>query len=145
MYRLLALLFWLLLSTVLQAAVFKCISPSGQHSYQDHPCPADHVAHTLKRGYFSQISREPYQRDVVKLQQGRPTGPDWQLQREQRKTQQLRQHQLQQALKTCKQLRSRQLKLQGQLQRSRSALQTQRLQERLASQQQALQDAGCIP
>lgn len=145
MYRLLSLLLWLPLSTVLQAAVFKCVSPSGQHSYQDHPCPADHVTHTLERGYFSQISREPYQREAVKLQKGQPAGQDWQLQREQRKTQQLRQRQLQQALKTCKQLRSRQHKLLGQLQHRRSALQTQRLQERLASQQLALQDAGCIP
>ena len=145
MYRLLALLFWLPLSTVLQAAVFKCISPAGQHSYQDHPCPADHVAHTLQRGYFSQISREPYQLDVVKLQQKQPTWQERQLQREQRKTQQLHQRQLRQTQKACKQLRSRQHKLQERLQHSRSALQTQRLQERLASQQQALQDADCIP
>ncbi|WP_159879606.1 hypothetical protein [Aquitalea denitrificans] len=139
--RLISLLCGLSLSTVLQAAVFKCISPSGQHSYQDHPCPADHVAHTLKRGYFSQISREPYQLDIVKLQQKQPTWQERQLQREQHKTQ----RQLQQALKICNQLRSRQHKLQGQLQRSRSARQTLRLQERLASQQQALQDAACIP
>lgn len=145
MYRLLFLLFGLQLSTLLQAAVFKCISPSGQHSYQDQPCPADHVAHTLKRGYFSQISREPYQLDTVKLQPKQPSSLERQLQREQRQTQQLHQRKLQQALKTCKQLRSRQHKLQGQLQHSRSALQTQRLQERLASQQQALQDAACTP
>ena len=60
---------WLLLPLMLHAGVFKCVSPAGQHSYQDHPCPADHVSHVLKSGYFSQISREPYQVHALKQQQ----------------------------------------------------------------------------
>jgi len=143
MYRLLLLLFWLPLPTVLQGAVFKCISPTGQHSYQDQPCPADHAAQTLNGGYFSQISREPYQIDTFKQQQQQQVRQDVVRQQEQRKAQQLRQRQVLQTLKSCMRLRSRQHTLTRQLASSRSAVQTQRLQERLASQQHALQDAGC--
>jgi hypothetical protein len=63
------LLLWLPLSTVLQAAVFKCLRPSGStvsgpslSGGSSGPYPA--------AGYFSQISREPYQREAVKLQKG---------------------------------------------------------------------------
>ncbi|BBF83726.1 hypothetical protein DLM_0038 [Aquitalea magnusonii] len=142
MSRFAILLLWLL-PTALQAAVFKCISPDGHHSYQDQPCPLGHATHTLQASYFSQVSRESYPQQPLSRQQ--QVQHDKRLQQLQRKEQQLRIRQRQLALKNCQRLQRRQQVLHAQLLASRSARQTQRLQARLVSQQQALQDAACIP
>jgi len=108
--------FWLLLPAVLHAAVFKCISPGGQHSYQDQPCPADHAAHAMRGSYFSLISREPYQIHADKQQQQQQARQDAVRQQEQGKARKLQQRQRQQKQKNCTQLRNRQRQLAGQLQ-----------------------------
>lgn len=139
----LSLLILLLLPTALFASVYKCVSPAGQHSYQDHPCPPGHAASTLQGAYFSQISRAPYQLRDLQQHQQRQAQLDKQLQLAQRQQQQLRQRQWRQKLHTCQRLRKTQQQLQQQLQQPRSPQQTLRLQQRLASQEKALQDAAC--
>ncbi|PXX44409.1 MULTISPECIES: DUF4124 domain-containing protein [Aquitalea] len=143
MSRVLVLLCGLLLPAGLAAAVFKCIGPQGQHSYQDHPCPADHVAHTLHGGSFSLVTREPYQLRALQDSRQQTARQAGTLQQEQAKAQQLRQRQLVQQRKHCSRLHNRHHTLQRQLSRSRSALQTQRLQSRLASLSKDLHDAAC--
>jgi hypothetical protein len=143
MLRLLPLLFCLLVPAVLQAAVFKCIGPQGQHSYQDHPCPADHRSHTLQGGSFSLVTREPYQLRELQDSRQQTVKQAKAMQQEQAKSLQLRQRQAMQQRKQCTRLQARQQKLQRQLSHSRSALQTQRLQSRLASMANDLHDAAC--
>lgn len=143
MYRLLPLLVCLMTPLVLQAAVFKCISPAGQHSYQDQPCPADHAAHTLHGGSFSLVTREPYQLRELQDSRQQSARQAKTMQQEQAKALQLRQRQRLQQRKQCTRLQTRQRTLQRQLSLSRSPSQTQRLQSRLASMANDLHDAAC--
>ncbi|RMC92379.1 hypothetical protein EAY64_18030 [Aquitalea palustris] len=145
MYRFLSPLICFMTPLVLQAAVFKCISPAGQHSYQDQPCPADHAAHTLRGGNFSLVTREPYQLRELQDSRQQTAKQARAMQQEQAKALQLRRRQHVQQDKHCRRLQARQQTLQRQLSLSRSPLQTQRLQSRLASLANDLHDAACPP